>query len=185
MRSGRCPGRQVAGRLSHAGGPPTAPTVLAERASGKAAAMAHEQDLTAGDGAAAAGSGSPADFGAPSGIGAVPDNSLPPDTGAPSGAGGPLDAGAAAGGLQATPGSRPTAESGSPAVGPIRLADGPGVASAGLGAPMLISPERFLNAIGVEPGGQADAITIGVGIRELAATGTINVMRHRRIGAWS
>lgn len=147
--------------------------------------MAHEQDLTAGDGAAAAGSGSPADFGAPSGIGAVPDNSLPPDTGAPSGAGGPLDAGAAAGGLQATPGSRPTAESGSPAVGPIRLADGLGVASAGLGAPMLISPERFLDAIGVEPGGQADAITIGVGIRELAATGTINVMRHRRIGAWS
>jgi len=123
--------------------------------------MAHEQDLTAGDGAAAVGSGSPGDFDLPSGTSA------------------------AAAAPEASPEARPTTESGSPAVGPIRLADGLGVASVGLGAPMLISPQRFLDAIGIEPGGQANAITIGVGVRELAATGTINVMRHRRIGAWS
>jgi hypothetical protein len=123
--------------------------------------MANQQDFIAADGAQAASPGSIAGPGVPSG------------------------AGAAAAGPDSSSQSRPTTGPGSPAVGPIRLADGLGVASAGLGAPMLISPQRFLDAIGIEPGGKADAITIGVGVREVAATGTIMVMRHRRIGAWS
>jgi hypothetical protein len=71
------------------------------------------------------------------------------------------------------------------AVGPVGVADGLGVASAALGAPMLLAPRRFLAAIGVRPDAKATATTLGVGVREFAATATILGMRHRRVGAWS
>jgi hypothetical protein len=71
------------------------------------------------------------------------------------------------------------------AVGPVRLADGLGWASAALGGSMLLMRRRFLQAIGVRPDGPAAAITAGVGVREFAATGTILGLRHRRVGAWS
>jgi hypothetical protein len=70
-------------------------------------------------------------------------------------------------------------------VGPIRLADGLGVASVALGAPMLINPRRFLAAIGVRSEPRPIAATLAVGVREFVAAGTILGMRHRRIGAWS
>jgi uncharacterized membrane protein len=74
---------------------------------------------------------------------------------------------------------------GSDPVGPIRVADGLGLASVALGAPMLISPRRFLVTIGVQPDRNQVAATLGVGVRELIAAGTILGMRHRRVGAWS
>jgi len=71
------------------------------------------------------------------------------------------------------------------AIGPVALADGLGWASASLGAPMLLTPRRFLRTIGVRPDGTTVPITAGVGAREFAATATILGMRHRRVGAWS
>jgi hypothetical protein len=71
------------------------------------------------------------------------------------------------------------------AVGPIRVADGLGAASAALGAPMLFAPRRLLRAIGVRDDAQAVATVMGVGAREFLATVTILGMRHRRVGAWS
>ncbi len=79
------------------------------------------------------------------------------------------------------------------AVGPVGLADGLGWASAALGVPLLLSPRRTLEAIGVEADGKARAraqaagvgVGVGVGVREFLATGTILGMRHRRVGAWS
>jgi hypothetical protein len=71
------------------------------------------------------------------------------------------------------------------AVGPIRLADCLGLASAALGAPMVLAPRRLLRAIGVRDDARAVATVIGVGAREFVATGTILAMRHRRVGAWS
>jgi hypothetical protein len=71
------------------------------------------------------------------------------------------------------------------AVGPIRLADGLGAASAALGAPMLVAPRRFLGWIGVRDDARSVATVVGVGAREFLATATILGMRHRRVGAWS
>ena len=71
------------------------------------------------------------------------------------------------------------------AVGPVGLADGLGWASAGLGAPMLLSGRRFLRTIGVRADGKATAVTAAVGVREFVAAATILGMRHRRVGAWS
>jgi uncharacterized membrane protein len=70
-------------------------------------------------------------------------------------------------------------------VGPVRLADTLGWASAALGAPMIAAPRRFLRAIGVQDDAKSVAWTLTVGGREFAATMTIIAMRHRRIGAWS
>jgi hypothetical protein len=70
-------------------------------------------------------------------------------------------------------------------VGPVRLADALGWASAALAAPMIAAPRRFLRAIGVEDDETSVAWTLAVGAREFAATTTIIGMRHRRIGAWS
>ncbi len=72
-----------------------------------------------------------------------------------------------------------------PAVGPVGLADALGWVSAALGAPMVLSPRRFLRAIGVEDDRKAVAWTLGVGVREFLATFNINANRQRRIGAWS
>ncbi len=72
-----------------------------------------------------------------------------------------------------------------PAVGPVGLADALGWGSAALGAPMVLSPRRFLRAIGVEDDRKAVAWTVGVGVREFLATFNINANRQRRIGAWS
>jgi hypothetical protein len=71
------------------------------------------------------------------------------------------------------------------AVGPIRVADGLGVASAALAAPMLLAPRKLLDQIGIRPDPRPTTITIAVGVRELVATFTILGMRHRRVGAWS
>lgn len=71
------------------------------------------------------------------------------------------------------------------AVGPIRIADGLGVASVALGLPMLLAPTRFPRWIGLRADRRAALLTAGVGVRELAATATILGMRHRRVGAWS
>src|SRR5947209_15124849 len=75
--------------------------------------------------------------------------------------------------------------SSAPAVGPVKLADGLGWASAALGAPMLLAPRRFPRWIGIKSDQKSTALTIFVGLRELSATQTINLMRHRRIGAWA
>jgi uncharacterized membrane protein len=77
------------------------------------------------------------------------------------------------------------ADPGRDAVGPIRLADGLGVASIALGARMLTAPRRFLRAIGATDGSEARRVVLGVGARELVAAFTILGMRHRRVGAWS
>jgi hypothetical protein len=74
---------------------------------------------------------------------------------------------------------------GSAGVGPIRLADGLGVASAALGTPMLLAPRRLLREAGIRSDGKATAVVAAVGVREFLATGTILGMRHRRVGAWS
>jgi hypothetical protein len=65
------------------------------------------------------------------------------------------------------------------------MADGLGVASAALGAPMLLTGWRFLRGIGVQPDTKAVAVTAAVGVREFVAAATILGMRHRRVGAWS
>ena len=72
-----------------------------------------------------------------------------------------------------------------PAVGPVRLADALGWASAALGAPMLAAPRRFLRAIGVREDHRAVAWTVGVGAREQLALLNIVANRQRRIGMWS
>jgi hypothetical protein len=59
------------------------------------------------------------------------------------------------------------------------------VASAALGAPMLLAPRRLLRAAGIRSDGKAVAVLAAVGVREFAATATILGMRHRRVGAWS
>jgi hypothetical protein len=74
---------------------------------------------------------------------------------------------------------------GGPAVGPVRLADGLGWASSALGAPMIVTPRRFLRAIGVQDEGKAVAWTVVVGVREQLATLNIVANRQRRIGMWS
>lgn len=88
-----------------------------------------------------------------------------------------------------TPGTRikvtTTSDTPRSAVGPVGRADTLGWASAALGAPMITVPRRLLSIIGVRADGQTTAIVVGVGIRELMATVQINVMRHRRIGAWA
>src|SRR5436305_7380285 len=71
------------------------------------------------------------------------------------------------------------------AVGPVKSADALGVASAALGAPMLLTGRRLLRTIGVRADANAMAVTAGVGVREFVAAGTILGMRHRRVGAWS
>lgn len=73
----------------------------------------------------------------------------------------------------------------SASVGPVRLADGLGAASAALGAPMVLAPRRLLQAAGIHSDGNAKAVLTAVGVREFAATATILGMRHRRVGAWS
>lgn len=70
-------------------------------------------------------------------------------------------------------------------VGPVRLADGLGWASAALGGPMLVMPRRFLRTIGVCPDTKSVGLVAGVGVREFAAMATILGLRHRRVGAWS
>jgi uncharacterized membrane protein len=70
-------------------------------------------------------------------------------------------------------------------VGPVRRADGLGWASAALGVPMLALPRRLLETVGIRSDPRARAVLAAVGVRELAATGTILGLRHRRIGAWS
>jgi len=72
-----------------------------------------------------------------------------------------------------------------PAVGPVRLADALGWASSVLGAPMLLTPRRFLRTIGVADDGNAVAWTLGVGVREHVATLNIVFNRQRRVGMWS
>jgi hypothetical protein len=72
-----------------------------------------------------------------------------------------------------------------PAVGPVRLADALGWASSALGAPMTVTPRRFLRAIGVKDDGKAVAWTVAVGVREHLATVNIVGNRQRRIGMWS
>lgn len=74
---------------------------------------------------------------------------------------------------------------GSDAVGPVRLADGLGIASSVLGAPMLLAPRRLLRIIGIRDDGRPRAVLAMVGVREFAAAVTILGMRHRRVGAWS
>ena len=86
--------------------------------------------------------------------------------------------------MRNTPGPFPHPAS-SPGVGPIKLADGLGWASAALGVPMLIAPTRFPRWIGIKSDRKAVALTAFVGVRELSATFTINGMRHRRVGAWA
>lgn len=73
----------------------------------------------------------------------------------------------------------------SDAVGPVRTADVLGWASSLLGAPMLLSPHRFLRAIGVRDDPRAVAWTLGVGVREQIAMLNIIANRQRRIGMWS
>lgn len=65
----------------------------------------------------------------------------------------------------------------------MKLADGLGVASIALGAPMLAAPTRLPGWIGIESDAKAAALTVLVGLRELAGAFTILGMRHRRIGA--
>jgi hypothetical protein len=77
------------------------------------------------------------------------------------------------------------AERAAPAVGPVRLADALGWGSSALGAPMNLSPRRFLRAIGVDDDDKAVAWTFAVGLREHLATLNIVAMRQRRIGMWS
>lgn len=72
-----------------------------------------------------------------------------------------------------------------PAVGPVRLADALGWGSTLLGAPMTLTPRRFLRAIGVDDDRKAVAWTVFVGVREYLATVNIIANRQRRIGAWS
>jgi hypothetical protein len=78
-----------------------------------------------------------------------------------------------------------SARGSSPAVGPVRLADALGWGSSVLGAPMTVTPRRFLRAIGVEADGKTVAWTVGVGLREHLATLNIVANRQRRIGMWS
>jgi hypothetical protein len=70
-------------------------------------------------------------------------------------------------------------------VGPVRIADTLGWVSSLLGAPMLISPHRFLRAIGVQDDPRAVAWTLGVGVREQIAMLNIIANRQRRSGMWS
>ena len=79
------------------------------------------------------------------------------------------------------PGTQPAAS----AVGPVRLADALGWGSSVLGAPMTVTPRRFLRAIGVEDDAKTAAWTVAVGLREHLATLTIVANRQRRIGMWS
>jgi hypothetical protein len=72
-----------------------------------------------------------------------------------------------------------------PAVGPVGLADALGWGSSLLGAPMTVSPRRFVRAIGVRPDRRTVALALVVGIREHGATLNILAMRQRRIGMWS
>ncbi|HWF32774.1 MAG TPA: hypothetical protein VG188_09470 [Solirubrobacteraceae bacterium] len=74
---------------------------------------------------------------------------------------------------------------GSDGVGPVRIADAFGWFSSLLGAPMLLTPRRFLRAIGVQDDGRAVAWTVGVGVREQIAMLNIVANRQRRIGMWS
>ena len=80
------------------------------------------------------------------------------------------------------PAQQPTS---APAVGPVRLADALGAASSVLGAPMLLTPRRFLRGIGVEDDAKAVRWTLFVGVREHLATLNVLAMRQRRIGMWS
>lgn len=50
---------------------------------------------------------------------------------------------------------------------------------------MVLTPRRFLRAIGVRPDPDAVGWTIAVGVREHVATLNIVAMRQRRIGVWS
>jgi hypothetical protein len=72
-----------------------------------------------------------------------------------------------------------------PAVGPVGLADALGWGSSLLGAPMTVSPRRFVRAIGVRPDRRTVSLALVVGIREHLATLNILAMRQRRIGMWS
>ena len=69
--------------------------------------------------------------------------------------------------------------------GPVRLADALGWASSALGAPMVLAPRRFLEAIGVDADPPAVAWTRAVGVREHLATVQVVAMRQRRIGMWA
>ena len=71
------------------------------------------------------------------------------------------------------------------AIGPVRRADGLGLASAALGTPMLFAPGRSLRAAGIRSDAKAQVVVAAVGVREFAATVTILGMRHRRVGSWS
>jgi uncharacterized membrane protein len=77
------------------------------------------------------------------------------------------------------------AERSAPAVGPVRLADALGWGSLLLGAPMLLTPRRFLRAIGVRDHAKAVRWTVFVGVREQLALLNIIANRQRRIGMWS
>jgi hypothetical protein len=61
-----------------------------------------------------------------------------------------------------------------------RLATALGVASIGLGVPQLAAPGRFARAVGVKPTKRARAITVAVGVREMAAAGGLLVLERPR-----